>query len=217
MQMRTVRRLLTLSVGLCLGGLIMAAPASAASAFQTLYNDYRDTGSIAPCKYSAAELQSAQSQIPPDSAQYTPDFGAGIQAALQARARGVCGGAGNTGRASASSSSSGVATRPKNPPRPSPAGVTPAPIPSTPVAAAASPIATAAVAAAAAGGSGTAAVALIALAILMAGVAAAVVWRAVHRAGHAPSMGSAGHAAGEVRLRHRGTVRQFADWIRLRR
>jgi hypothetical protein len=145
--MGTIRGLLKVWVALLLGGLVAAAPASANSAFNTLYLAYRNTGTIASCKYSAAELQSAESGVPPDLQQYAPDFAAALQAALQARARGVCGGAGN--KATVAPPSTGAST-PKGPAPPSAAGVTPSPTPSA--AAGSSPIATAAADAPSAGG-----------------------------------------------------------------
>ncbi|HWH10423.1 MAG TPA: hypothetical protein VG165_04800 [Solirubrobacteraceae bacterium] len=212
--MGTIRGLLKCWVALLLGGLAIAAPASAASAFTTLFNAYRQTGAIASCKYSVAQLQSAESEVPPDIAQYAPDFPAALQAALQARARGVCGGSGS---ASATAPKSGAASKPKGPAPPSPAGVTPSP--SRSVAAGASPIAAAAAAAPTGGGSGTGKVALIVVAALMAALAAAAVWWtvAVLRGRDPAWMGPAGHALGEVRLRAGGALREFADWIRLGR
>src|SRR5947199_3719472 len=74
-------------------GLLSAPAAQAKSSFETLYHEYQSTGSIKSCKHSSAELQAAQNQVPPDIAQYAPDFPAALQASLQARAHGVCGGA----------------------------------------------------------------------------------------------------------------------------
>ncbi|HEY5195781.1 MAG TPA: hypothetical protein VIJ51_02005 [Solirubrobacteraceae bacterium] len=213
--MGTIRGLLKWWVALVLGGLVVAAPAASASAFDTLFNTYRNTGTIPSCKYSVAELQSAESSVPPDIQQYAPDFPAALQAALQARARGVCGGKGNG--ATPAAPKSGAASKPKGPARPSPAGVTPAPTRSA--AAGLSPIAAAAAAAPSAGGSGTGKVALIVVAALMAALAAAALWWmvAVLRGREPAWMGPAGHALGEVRLRAGGALREFADWIRLGR
>jgi hypothetical protein len=213
--MGTIRGLLKVWVALLAGGLVTAAPASANSAFNTLYLAYRNTGTIASCKYSVAELQSAENGVPPDLQQYAPDFAAALQAALQARARGVCGGKGN--KATVTRPSTGAASTPKGPAPPSAAGVTPSPTPSA--AAGSSPIATAAADAPSAGGSGTGRVALIVVAALMAALAAAAVWWTVGvLRGREPAWaGSASHALGEVRLRAGGALREFADWIRLGR
>jgi hypothetical protein len=211
--MGTIRRLVKCCAAVLLGGLVIAAPASAGSAFNTLFGAYRQTGTVAPCKYSAAELQSAQSQVPPDITQYAPDFPAALQAALQARARGVCGGGGQAN----GSGTSPTAAKPKGPALPSPAGVTPSPTPSG--SSGASPIVTAAAAAPSTHGSGTGKVALIVVAALMAALAGAAIWWtvAVLRGREPAWMGSAGHALGEVRLRTGGALREFADWIRLGR
>jgi hypothetical protein len=213
--MGTIRGLLKCWVALLLGGLVIAGPASAASAFETLFTTYRNTGTIPSCKYSVAELQSAASGVPPDINQYAPDFPAALQAALQARARGVCGGKGN-GATAAPRKSSG-SSKPKAPARPSPAGVTPSPVRSAP--AGASPIAAAAAAAPSPGGGGAGKVALIVLAAVMAVLAgAAVWWTVVVLRGREPAwMGPAGHALGELRLRAGGALREFGDWIRLGR
>jgi hypothetical protein len=208
--MGTVRGLLKWWVALLLGGLVIAAPASAASSFETLFHTYQQTGTIASCKYTVGELQSAYNQVPPDIEQYAPDFPAALQAALQARARGVCGGKGSVGTVPAKT------TKPAPPAKPSPAGVTPAPTPSASVP---SPIAAAAAAAPSASGSDSGKVALTIVAALMAALAlAAVCWTVAVLRGREPAwMGSAGHALGEVRLRAGGALREFADWIRLGR
>jgi hypothetical protein len=202
-------------IAVLVGGLVIAAPASASSAFETLYHGYQQTGEIAACKYSVAELQSASSEVPPDIEQYAPDFSAALQAALEARARGVCGGAGNA--ATPNAAKPVVTTKPKTPPPPSAPGVTPEPTQSA--AAVASPIAAAAADAPMGGGSGTGKVALIVVAALMAALAAAAIWWtvAVLRGREPAWMGPAGHALGEVRLRAGGAMREFADWIRLGR
>jgi hypothetical protein len=213
--MRTVRGLLKCWLGLVLGGLVLAGPAYGESAVNTLFHVYQDTGTIAACKYSAAELQSASGEVPPDLQQYAPDFGAALQAALQARARGVCGGKGNG--ATAPSARAQGPSKPTGPVKPSAAGVTPSPTPSASVTA--SPIAAAAATAPSASGSGTGKVALIIIAALMAALAAAAIfWTVAVLRGREPAwMGSAGHALGEVRLRAGGAVREFFDWIHLGR
>jgi len=71
--------------------LALPATAQAGSAFQSVLKAYtQGQGRINPCQFSAAELQSARSQIPGDIAQYAPDFGSALDAALAARARGAC-------------------------------------------------------------------------------------------------------------------------------
>jgi hypothetical protein len=213
--MRTIRGLLKCWVALLLSGLVMAAPASAASAFKTLFDAYKQSGTISSCKYSAAELQSAASQVPPDIQQYAPDFPAALQAALQARARGVCGGKGSAATAAAPTPG-GVAATPHGPAPPSPAGVTPSP---TRSADAGSSVIAAAASAAPSGGGTTGRVALIVMAVLLGCLALVAVWWTVSVVrGREPAWaGPATHALGEVRLRAGGALREFADWIRLGR
>jgi hypothetical protein len=80
-----------------------------ASAFGDTFNDYRAHGKVNPCKFSAHELKQAKKQVPPDIDQYAPDFPAALDAALQAQARGACGGGGSNGKGGTSNASSGVA------------------------------------------------------------------------------------------------------------
>jgi hypothetical protein len=80
-----------------------------ASAFGDTFNDYRAHGKVNPCKFSAHDLKQAKKQVPPDIEQYAPDFPAALDAALQARARGACGGASGTGGGGRSTAASGVA------------------------------------------------------------------------------------------------------------
>ncbi len=201
--------------------LVCAAPVLAASAFDNLFNEYQSTGSIKACKHSTAELQAAKNQVPPDITQYAPDFPAAIQAALEARARGTCGGAaaaatvGGAGVPGSPSSATGgvAATAAVSGTAP---GATPAPLGSQ---AQASPIATAALRAGG-GGASSAPAPLIALAVLLIGLALAAIWWTVTtvRGGPQPAgMSSTGHAMGEVRLRAGGMLREFADWLRLGR
>lgn len=70
-----------------------AAPAAAQNgAAMKVFQDYARDGQIDPCKHSSEELRSAESSIPPDIEQYAPDYPAAVRAALEARARGDCGG-----------------------------------------------------------------------------------------------------------------------------
>ena len=203
-------------------GLLAAAPALAGSAFDTLFHEYQSTGSIKSCQHSTAELQAAKNEVPPDITQYAPDFPAALQAALEARAHGVCGGAAATGGGGGASgggaaagpagSSTGASTGVVSGTAPGP---TPYPIASP---AGASPIATAALHAGG-GGASSAPAPLIALAVVMIALALAAVWWTVStlRGTEAAGMGPAGHALGEVRVWAGGTLREFADWLRLGR
>ena len=213
--MRAIRGLLKCWVLVVLSGLVMASPAVAASAFKTLFDVYKQSGTIPSCKYSTAELQSAASQVPPDIQQYAPDFPAALQAALQARARGVCGGKGN-GATVLSPTPGGIAATPQGPAPPSPAGVTPSP---TRSADAGSSVIAAAAATAPTGSGTTGRVALIVMAVVLGCLALVAVWWTVGvLRGREPAWaGPATHALGEVRLRAGGVLREFADWIRLGR
>jgi cobalamin biosynthesis Mg chelatase CobN len=198
--------------------LACAAPAFAGSAFNTLFHEYQATGGIKACKHTTAELQAAENQVPPDITQYAPDFPAALQAALETRAHGGCGGAGAAGAVTSGSGSAttGGATGAS---APATSGIAPGPTPA-PIAspAAASPIAQAA-AHAGGGGASSAPVPLIALAVVMVLLALAAIWWSVTtlRGTESTRMSTAGHTLGEARLRAGGTLREFADWLRLGR
>src|SRR4051794_93849 len=71
--------------------LAVAAPLAHADAFDEIFRDYSKDGRIDPCKHSAAELQRARKDVPPDIEQYAPDFPDALDQAIEARARGRCG------------------------------------------------------------------------------------------------------------------------------
>jgi hypothetical protein len=206
---------------LALGLVFAPAAAFAGSSFDTLFHEYQSTGAIAACKHSTTQLQAAENQVPPDITQYAPDFPAALEAALQAHAHGVCGGTTGAGAAAggASSGPGGGVAGPTTGVTPVASGTAPGPTPA-PVAspAVASPI----VAAAdhpGGGGASSAPAPLIALAIVMIALALGAIWwtTTTLRGGEPARMGSAGHALGEVRVRAGGTLREFADWLRLGR
>src|SRR5436305_12314487 len=83
-----MRRLVVLTIVVLLG---LCAPAAwARGSFDSVFADYTKDGKIDPCKHSAAELQKARADIPPDIEQYAPDFPDALDAAIEARARGAC-------------------------------------------------------------------------------------------------------------------------------
>ena len=84
--MRPIRALI-----LIVAALAVAAPNAYADAFDTIFKDFKADGQIDPCKYSAAELQKAKKDVPPDIEQYAPDFPDALQAAIEARAKDQCG------------------------------------------------------------------------------------------------------------------------------
>jgi hypothetical protein len=200
--------------------LVVAAPASAGSAFDTLFHEYQSTGGIKTCQHSAAELQAAKNQVPPDITQYAPDFPAALQAALETRAHGGCGGGAAAGGAGSAPGAVGAA--PAGGGGPSAPGVVSGTAPGATPAPVASPASASAIAAAAAhvggGGASSAPAPLIALAVLMAALALGGIWWSLSTLrGQPVGLGSAGHALGEARLRAGGTLREFADWLRLGR
>ncbi len=201
--------------------LACAAPAFAGSAFNTLFHEYQATGGIKACKHTTAQLQAAENQVPPDITQYAPDFPAALQAALETRAHGGCGGAGGAGAGGAVTSGTGSPTTggATGASGPATSGIAPGPTPA-PIAspAAASPIAQAA-AHAGGGGASSVPVPLIALAAVMVLLALAAIWWSVTtlRGTESTRMSTAGHTLGEARLRAGGTLREFADWLRLGR
>ncbi len=67
-----------------------AAPASAAK--PSIIDDFGPDGVIDPCKHTTAQLRKELDVVGPDIAQYAADYPAAIEAALEARARGDCGG-----------------------------------------------------------------------------------------------------------------------------
>src|SRR3954471_16404460 len=80
--------------------LALLAPATAsADPFDDVFADYQKDGKIDPCAHSPEELQKAKSDIPNDIDQYAPDFPAALDAAMQDRASGKCGGDGTGGAA----------------------------------------------------------------------------------------------------------------------
>src|SRR5204863_6523524 len=75
-------------------GAVLAVALGAAPAFADPFSQYQQTGRIDPCAYSPGQLQSALGSIPNDIAQYAPDYGSALQAALGGRAG--CGAGGQT-------------------------------------------------------------------------------------------------------------------------
>src|SRR3954470_1881645 len=67
--------------------LALAFPAAAsANDFQTVYREYKRTGTIKECKFSDKQLANAEKQTPPDVEQYAPSF---LDALETARERGA--------------------------------------------------------------------------------------------------------------------------------
>src|SRR5690349_532839 len=100
--------------------LAVAAPSAHADAFDTIFKDFKSDGQIDPCKYSAAELQKAKKNVPPDIEQYAPDFPDALQAAIEARAKDQCGK--KKAAATPAAATTPAATPPAQPPAATTAG-----------------------------------------------------------------------------------------------
>jgi hypothetical protein len=62
----------------------LALPATAsANDFQTVYREYKRSGTIKPCKFSNGQLRGAERQTPPDVEQYAPSFLDALQSARE--------------------------------------------------------------------------------------------------------------------------------------
>ena len=215
---------------LALLALAVLAPAALADDFDKVFKDYSGDGRIDPCKHTAAQLQRARKDVPPDIEQYAPDFPDALDQAIEARARGRC------DKKKAAAAPATTAT----PPASGPTGTTTEASPSTTTgstgptttAAAGEPPAPAADhavpgvpkdnaiarAADAKGGGGDSDVPapLIALAVLVAALAlaAAAVGAARWRGWEPPWALRARHALGEAGWRAGNTWSEFADWVR---
>src|SRR3954462_2756296 len=67
--------------------LALAFPAAAsANDFQTVYREYKRTGTIKECKFSDKQLANAEKQTPPDVEQYAPSFLDALQSARERNA-----------------------------------------------------------------------------------------------------------------------------------
>jgi hypothetical protein len=73
-------------VFLACAALLALPQAAAANDFQTVYREYKRTGTIKPCKFSDKQLRGAERQTPPDVEQYAPSFLDALQAARERNA-----------------------------------------------------------------------------------------------------------------------------------
>jgi hypothetical protein len=212
--------------------LAATAPAAFADDFDQVFKDYSSDGRIDPCKHSAAQLQRARKDVPPDIEQYAPDFPDALDQAIEARAPGRGGGEKNPAPAGPSAAPSG-SSGPVGSTQPAPETTTGANGATTTGAAGAPPAPTAdsappgapnddAIARAASahdgGGSSLPAplIALVALAGVLA-VAGLVAGLARWRGWEPPWALRARHALGEAGWRAGNTWSEFADWVRLGR
>jgi len=212
-----------------LAAVLVLAPAGAALAdsFDSVFKDYTADGRINPCKHSAAELQRARANIPPDIQQYAPDFPEALDAAIEARARGQCAPKKPAPAAPAAAPTPAVTPPPSSggggggPSAPAPAATTAAPpAPVATAAPAGAPTDQAIARAASASGDhgdGAAPAPLVGLGVLAVLAAlsalgyALVRWRAWE-----PGWAlRARHSLGEAGWRISATWAEFADWVRL--
>ena len=214
------RRLSSLAVVAALLALA-AAPSARADDFQQIFGDYRADGVVSPCSHSEGSLHSAQGQIPNDIEQYAPDFPAALQSALEARARGQCGGASAAVPAGPTApSASALAPRKHRKGRAGAAAPPPAPpTQALPVpAGAAGAIAVATGSAAQVPGVDAATRSEAPLPVVLLGAVGAALalalgaWAIARRT--LPRGGPARHAFAEAGYRASGVWAEFVDWLR---
>lgn len=199
---------------------LTAVSVAHADAFDRIFDEYQNTGTIDGCKHSESDLEDAGSSIPNDIDAYAPDFRNALQTALERRTGGACesddGPSPDEGGAAAPGS-------PADPPAKTPAApgatVTPNPTPDPAAAAAADDqaIARSALTTEVSGAGTPAPVvalgvlgALLALAGLAYGLAFWLAW-------DPRWMQRTRHAVAEAGWRTGNTWSEFADWVRLGR
>lgn len=224
--MRPIRAILII-----VAALAVVVPSAHAAGFDTIFKDFKADGQINPCKYSAAELQKAKKQVPPDIEQYAPDFPDALQAAIEARAKGQCDkkaaavvpAAASTPAATppaaappaagaAAPAAATTAAAPAQPPAPTPAAGAPAGAPTD------SAIVNAAKTSGNGGGGSTPAP-LVGLAALLAmALVAGLLWALARFGPWEPTWAlRLRHATGEAGWRAGATWADFTDWLRLGR
>jgi hypothetical protein len=207
--------------------LAIAAPAALADDFDQVFKDYAKDGRIDPCKHSAAQLQRARKDVPPDIEQYAPDFPDALDQAIETRARGRCGEkkpapVGTTPAAPSTSGPVGTKTTPStattgaNGPTAAAGGAPPAPTPDSAPQGAPTDDAIARAADRSHDTGSDVPAPLIALAILAAALALAAlaVGVARWRGWDPPWALRTRHALGEAGWRAGNTWSEFADWVR---
>ena len=103
----------------------LAFPAAAsANDFQTVYREYKRTGTIKACKFSDKQLANAEKQTPPDVEQYAPSFLDSLQSARERNA--------DCNKQGAAPAPAPTASTPTPAPAPTASTPTPAPAPTTP-------------------------------------------------------------------------------------
>jgi hypothetical protein len=112
MRRQVAAALASVAAGLAAIGLALPGAAVAAGAYQQVLRAYETSGTLAPCRFSAAQLQSALGGVDTYGAQYFADFTDAIQSALTSRAGGECNRAtGSTSSAAAGGAASNAVAR----------------------------------------------------------------------------------------------------------
>ena len=73
------------AAGAVLAVSLAAAPAVLANDFERVYEEFKEKGTVHPCRYSDRELDNAAKQTPPDIEQYVPSFLDALEAAREKR------------------------------------------------------------------------------------------------------------------------------------
>jgi hypothetical protein len=204
----------------------LAAPALAAT--PSVFDDYAPDGALDPCEHTTAQLQKALDTVPPDVEQYAADYPAAIEDALEARARGDCGGgpatSGGGGGTPAPAETPAAAATPAPAADPATTGGEIVPVPPAPgsgtTPAGAGGVAAAELEPAASGTPGGSAPLPVVLlgALALAAALAVLTGVAMRRLGLADDrLAPAAHAWREAAWRAGGTWADFRDWLRLGR
>ncbi len=85
-----MKRAVLLIVVLCAAGPSAGAAVGQSDIYTRVLQAYEQQGSVPPCQFTSAQLQSALHGIDTYGAQYFQDFSSAVQAALTARAAGQC-------------------------------------------------------------------------------------------------------------------------------
>jgi hypothetical protein len=105
----------TVLVLAALTAVVPARVAGAASPYQTVLRAYEQSGTVPPCRFSAATLAEALKGVDSYGAQYFADFTQAVNDALSARAAGACSGSPRRNRGGAPAGSGGGRPRASGP------------------------------------------------------------------------------------------------------
>ena len=79
------RRRQIAALGAALAVSLAAAPGALANDFERVYDDFKKSGTVHPCKFSDKQLDNAAKQTPPDIEQYVPSFLDALESAREKR------------------------------------------------------------------------------------------------------------------------------------